>query len=148
MSNYSAEAEAWLKAKAANRKIFTRREINWIDDIAAGKTDTKSAAEALGVSRNTINTWLRLFGYRRRATYTRAHRLSMIPWNSPLRCSECGILLQYAESQVDGLCDWCVERRERMSGKAQVDLQQAINEMESALAAHEDAVMVIGRDNA
>lgn len=32
-----------------------------------------------------------------------------------------------------------------MSGKAQVDLQQAINETESALAAHEDAVMVIGR---
>ena len=43
MNEISADAQAWLKAKSANRKIFTRSEMNWIDAIAAGKADTKSA---------------------------------------------------------------------------------------------------------
>jgi len=130
MSEISADAQAWLKAKSANRKIFTRSEINWIDAIAAGKANTKQAADDLGVSRNTINTWLRIFGYRRRATYTRGHNKPVVPWNSPLRCSRCGILLQYADWQRDGLCDWCIEMEQRVPDvNAEIDyvLEQEVN---------------------
>ena len=136
----------WPRNSIGKRQhLFTSGELDHLFKYLDGAS-IRAIARDMGVSDTIVRKWLKRLGLLVRRN--REHGTKVIPWSSPLRCQRCGILLQYAESQVDGLCDWCIERRERMSGKAQVDLQQAINEMESALAAHEDAVMVIGRDNA
>lgn len=139
MSDLTADIEAYLESQRNRTHLFTRTELNWIDAIASGKASTSEASKALGVAMNTVNTWLRKLGHRRRATYNRVHRLIVIPWDSPLRCSRCGILLEFADYHRDGLCDWCIEQT---PAKYQT-LQDAINGLQDALDIHEMAVQAV-----
>jgi hypothetical protein len=136
MSNATADVEAYLESRRKRTHYYTRTELDWLDKVATSKATTKQAASAIGVSVNTVNTWLRKLGHRRRQTYTRERRLKVIPWESPLRCQRCGILLQYADYHRDGLCDWCIEQ----TPAKYETLQDAINGLQEALDIHEEAV--------
>lgn len=145
MSDLTADVLEWLRAKATRQRYITREQTDILMTYADGET-IANISHKTGMGETTVRARLSSLGLlTRRNKSSGSHT---IPWDSPLRCADCGILLEHADGHRDGLCDWCIERRERVSRKGQVDLQQAINEMESALAAHEDAVMVIGRDNA
>jgi hypothetical protein len=139
MSSATADVEAYLESRRKRTHYYTRTELDWLDKVATSKATTKQAAAAIGVSVNTVNTWLRKLGHRRRATYTRVHRLIVIPWDSPLRCSRCGILLEFADYHRDGLCDWCIEQT---PAKYQ-SIEQAIIELDNALTIHEEAVQAV-----
>ena len=137
MNDLAADVQEWLKAKAQRRRVFTRGEIDALYRFIDGATIVTVAHE-LGCNTKTAVSMLKTLGL-----YERRHRggggTAEIPWDSPLRCSRCGILLEFADYHRDGLCDWCIEQT---PAKYQ-SIEQAIIELDNALTIHEEAVQAV-----
>jgi len=107
--------------------LFTSGELDHLFKYLDGAS-IRAIARDMGVSDTIVRKWLQKF----KIWEPGRHPVGVmeIPWNSPLRCSRCGILLQYADWQRDGLCDWCIEMEQRVPDEnAEIDyvLEQEVN---------------------
>ena len=85
--------------------IFTREELKQLDRFDRG-VPMLEIAKALGTGHSTVIRWLQQLGMYHR-TYAPKGSYE-IPWDSPLRCKDCGIILERAdEGYHDGRCNYC-----------------------------------------
>lgn len=113
-----ADVYEWLHEHMDGRRhVFTRRELDLIEQVASKQLTTLQAAQQLGVHRTTFNAWMLQLGYRERSKRRENENTwkMRIPWDSPLRCKRCGILLKFTEWQRDGVCDMCYEDEAELS---------------------------------
>ena len=141
-----ADVYEWLHEHMDGRRhVFTRRELDLVEQVASKQLTTLQAAQQLGVHRTTFNAWMLQLGYRERSKRHESTWKMKIPWDSPLRCQRCGILLQYVDYHRDGLCDWCLETPMPADDECVTDPAEAMRHMLDALATHEDAVAIMER---
>jgi hypothetical protein len=139
MSDLTADVLEWLRAKAARQRYITREQTDILMTYADGET-IANISRKTGMGETTVRARLSSLGLlTRRNKSSGSHT---IPWNSPLRCKCCGILLEFADYQENGLCDWCYENPRKVAEKCK-DIEQAIIELDNALTIHEEAVQAV-----
>lgn len=90
--------------------LFTSGELDNLFKYLDGAS-IRAIARDMGVSDTIVRKWLQKF----KIWEPGRHPVGVmeIPWNSPLRCPRCWILLEYADGFKDGFCDWCAEDLEK-----------------------------------
>ena len=119
MNQVQQDALARLREMHTCPKQITSKNLDIIMSYQQGETITNIIRKT-GLGETAVRNTLKRLGLLVRRN--REHGTKVIPWSSPLRCQRCGILLQYADWQRDGLCDWCIEMEQRVPDEnAEID---------------------------